>query len=33
MDGTVGLVEHGLFLNMAQLALIAGADGVIERTS
>lgn len=33
LDRTVGLVEHGLFLNMAQLALIAGADGVIERTS
>lgn len=33
LDGIVGLVEHGLFLNMAQLALIAGADGVVERTS
>jgi ribose 5-phosphate isomerase A len=33
LDGTVGLVEHGLFLNMAQLALIAGPDGLIERES
>jgi ribose 5-phosphate isomerase A len=33
LDGTVGLVEHGLFLNMARLALIAGTDGVIERDS
>jgi ribose 5-phosphate isomerase A len=33
LDGTVGLVEHGLFLNMAQLALIASPDGLIERES
>jgi ribose 5-phosphate isomerase A len=33
LDRIVGLVEHGLFLNMASLALIAGVDGVIERTS
>jgi ribose 5-phosphate isomerase A len=33
LDGTVGLVEHGLFLNMARLALIAGANGVVERKS
>ena len=33
LDGTVGIVEHGLFLNMASLALIAGANGVVERTS
>jgi ribose 5-phosphate isomerase A len=26
----VGVVEHGLFLNMASLALIAGEDGVSE---
>ena len=26
----VGVVEHGLFLNMATLALIAGEDGVAE---
>jgi ribose 5-phosphate isomerase A len=26
----VGVVEHGLFLNMASLALIAGDDGVRE---
>lgn len=26
----VGVVEHGLFLNMATLALIAGEDGVTE---
>jgi len=29
--GIVGVVEHGLFLNMASLALIAGEDGVTER--
>lgn len=33
LDGTVGLVEHGLFLNMASLAIIAGVDGLIERSS
>jgi len=27
----IGVVEHGLFLNMASLALIAGEDGVTER--
>ena len=26
----VGVVEHGLFLNMATLALIAGDNGVTE---
>jgi len=26
----VGVVEHGLFLNMATLALVAGDDGVSE---
>jgi ribose 5-phosphate isomerase A len=26
----VGVVEHGLFLNMASLALVAGDDGVKE---
>ena len=29
--GIVGVVEHGLFLNMASLALVAGEDGVTER--
>ena len=33
LDGIVGLVEHGLFLNMAQLALIASPNGLIERES
>ena len=33
LDCTIGLVDHGLFLNMANLALIAGEDGVLERTS
>ncbi|HEX4039926.1 MAG TPA: ribose-5-phosphate isomerase RpiA [Acidobacteriaceae bacterium] len=33
LDGTVGLVEHGLFLNLANLALIATEDTVIERTA
>jgi ribose 5-phosphate isomerase A len=28
--GIVGVVEHGLFLNMATLALVAGDDGVKE---
>lgn len=32
LDDTVGLVEHGLFLNFADLALVATDDGVIERT-
>ncbi|MDQ2835002.1 MAG: ribose-5-phosphate isomerase RpiA [Acidobacteriota bacterium] len=29
--GIVGVVEHGLFLGMATLALVAGEDGVTER--
>jgi len=29
--GIVGVVEHGLFLNMASLVLVAGEDGVSER--
>ena len=29
----VGVVEHGLFLGMASLALVAGPSGVHERTS
>jgi len=29
--GIVGVVEHGLFLNMASLVLVAGEDGVTER--
>lgn len=33
LDSTVGVVEHGLFLNMANLALIASGGGLIERTS
>ncbi len=28
---TVGVVEHGLFLNLASLALVAGEDGVTEK--
>ena len=32
IDGIVGVVEHGFFLKMANLALIAGATQVIERT-
>jgi ribose 5-phosphate isomerase A len=31
--GIVGVVEHGLFLGMATLALVAGEDGVTERRS
>jgi ribose 5-phosphate isomerase A len=33
LDSIVGLVEHGLFLNMASLALIGNQVEVIERTS
>ena len=33
LDRSVGLVEHGLFLNMANTALIATEQGIIERTS
>lgn len=32
LDSIVGVVEHGLFLNMATLALIGGDNEVIERT-
>jgi ribose 5-phosphate isomerase A len=32
LDRIVGVVEHGLFLEMADLALIATRDQVIERT-
>ena len=30
LRGIVGVVEHGLFLGMAELALVAGEDGVRE---
>ena len=30
LKGIVGVVEHGLFLQMATLALVAGENGVIE---
>jgi len=32
LDSIVGVVEHGLFLNMATTALIAGEQEIIERT-
>ena len=32
IDSIVGVVEHGLFLGMADLALIAHANEVVERT-
>lgn len=32
LDAIVGVVEHGLFLDMANMALIAGEHEVIERT-
>lgn len=32
LDRTVGVVEHGLFLHFAKLALIATDGGVVERT-
>jgi ribose 5-phosphate isomerase A len=33
IDSIVGVVEHGLFLGMASLALIAGENGVTERST
>jgi ribose 5-phosphate isomerase A len=33
LDSIVGVVEHGLFLGMADLALIAGENAVTERSS
>jgi ribose 5-phosphate isomerase A len=33
LDSIVGVVEHGLFLHMANLAVIAGATQVFERTT
>ena len=32
IDSMVGVVEHGLFLKMANLALIAGENEIVERT-
>jgi ribose 5-phosphate isomerase A len=34
LDATAGVVEHGLFIGLAQAAVVAGADGVrvIERS-
>jgi ribose 5-phosphate isomerase A len=33
LDSIVGVVEHGLFLGMADLALIAGENAITERSS
>jgi ribose 5-phosphate isomerase A len=33
LDSMVGVVEHGLFLNMANLAIVATDQDVVERTS
>lgn len=33
LDSIVGVVEHGLFLKMATGAIIAGEQGIIERSS
>jgi ribose 5-phosphate isomerase A len=33
LDSIVGVVEHGLFLHLANLAIIAGEKQVIERTA
>lgn len=30
LDGVVGVVEHGLFLDMATQVIVGGADGVRE---
>lgn len=32
LDSMVGVVEHGLFLGMADMALISGEGGVVERS-
>jgi len=32
LDSIVGVVEHGLFLGMAKVVLVAGEGGVVERT-
>jgi ribose 5-phosphate isomerase len=32
IDAIVGVVEHGLFLDMTDLALISSGDQIIERT-
>ena len=32
IDSMVGMVERGLFLKMANLALIAGENEIVERT-
>lgn len=32
LDSIVGVVEHGLFLGMAEMVLVAGEGGVVERT-
>jgi ribose 5-phosphate isomerase A len=31
LDSIVGVVEHGLFLGMAEMVVIAGEGGVVER--
>jgi len=33
LDSIVGIVEHGLFLGMASLAIIAGENKITERSS
>ena len=33
LDSIVGVVEHGLFLNLAHLAIIAGQTRIIERSA
>jgi ribose 5-phosphate isomerase A len=32
LDRTVGVVEHGIFLHLAHLAIVATENGIIERT-
>jgi ribose 5-phosphate isomerase A len=32
LDSIVGVVEHGLFLGLANTALIAEAGGIVERS-
>ncbi|HWZ97141.1 MAG TPA: ribose-5-phosphate isomerase RpiA [Candidatus Dormibacteraeota bacterium] len=32
LDSIVGVVEHGLFLNMATVAIIAGEEQIVERS-
>lgn len=32
LDGAIGVVEHGLFVNMASVVIVAGEKGIYEKT-